>query len=52
MTPELISLAKQFRLSVLAGGKFTANEALSGEEYLLHLLRAERTAREERAKSH
>lgn len=49
MTPELISLAKQFRLSVLAGGKFTANEALSGEEYLLHLLRAERTAREERA---
>lgn len=49
MTPELISLAKQFRISVLTTGKFPIRDDLSGEEYLLEILRAERVAREERA---
>lgn len=49
MTPELISLAKQFRISVLTTGKFPIRDDLSGEEYLLEVLRAERVAREERA---
>jgi DNA replication protein DnaC len=49
MTHEIISLAKQFRISVLSTGKFVASGDLSGEEYLLEVLRAERAAREERA---
>jgi len=48
MTPELISLAKQFRISVLASGKFTTEADLPNEEYLLEVFRAERQAREER----
>jgi hypothetical protein len=39
MKNELISLAKQFRISVLSSGKFTAPDALSNEEYLLELFR-------------
>ena len=38
MTPELISLAKQFRISVLASGKFKSHDNLSNEGYLLDLL--------------
>lgn len=49
MTPEIISLAKQFRISVLSTGKFAASDDLSNEEYLLEVLRAEQAAREERA---
>jgi len=49
VNPELISLAKQFRISVLSTGKFTVSGDLSGEEYLLEVFRAERLAREERA---
>lgn len=49
MTPEIISLAKQFRISVLSTGKFSVPEDLTNEEYLLEVLRAERAAREERA---
>jgi DNA replication protein DnaC len=48
MTPELISLAKQFRISVLSSGKFNSRGDLSNEDYLLEILRAERAAREER----
>jgi DNA replication protein DnaC len=48
MTHELVSLAKQFRISVLATGKFAAADGLSNEEYLLEILRAEQAAREER----
>ena len=49
MKHEIISLAKQFRLSVLTSGSFQTTGDLSNEEYLLEVLRAERTAREERA---
>lgn len=49
MNHEIISLAKQFRLSVLSSGKFTASDSLSNEDYLLEVLRAERAAREERS---
>lgn len=49
MNPELISLAKQFRISVLTSGKFAIPGDLSNEEYLLEVLRAEQTARDERA---
>jgi DNA replication protein DnaC len=48
MTPELISLAKMFRISVLSSGKFMLSDDLSGEDSLLEVFRAERTAREER----
>ena len=42
MNPEIITLAKQFHLSVLYRGRFTPEqEGLSGEEYLLSVLRAE-----------
>jgi DNA replication protein DnaC len=46
MTPELISLAKQFRISVLSDGKFSPAEGLSNEEFLLELFRAEQAARD------
>ena len=49
MTPELISLAKQFRISVLSSGKLPVLEDMSNEDYLLEILRAERKARDERA---
>jgi DNA replication protein DnaC len=48
MRAELISLAKQFHLSVLSGGKF-ASSYDSGEECILEVLRAEAEAREKRA---
>ena len=48
MRAELISLAKQFHLSVLSGGKFASSHT-DGEEAILELLRAEATAREKRA---
>jgi DNA replication protein DnaC len=46
---EIIALAKQFRMSVLYDGKFSASDGLSNEEYLLELLRAEAKKREERS---
>ena len=49
MNNELISLAKQFRISVLYDGKIPAKDNLSGEEYLLELFRAEAKARLNRA---
>ena len=48
MNPELISLAKQFHLSVLYGGKFKSNNE-SSEACLLEVLRAEADIRERRA---
>lgn len=51
MNQELLSLAKQFHLSVLAGGKFTGSQDLTGEQYLLEVLRAERDARDKRAEA-
>lgn len=49
MKHEIISLAKQFRLSVLSSGNFHAPEGLSNEDYLLEMLRAEQASRELRA---
>ena len=49
MTPELISLAKQFHISVLASGKLVLPADLSNQEYLIEIFRAEQAAREERA---
>jgi len=50
MTSELISLAKRFHLSVISQGKFSQNrDGLTGEEYLLELLRAEADSREKLA---
>jgi len=46
---EIISLAKQFRMSVLYDGKFSVPDSLSNEEYLLELFRAEAKKREERS---
>ena len=48
MKAELISLAKQFHLSVLANGKFASSHP-NGEECILEMLRAEADAREKRA---
>ena len=50
MTSELIALAKQFHLSVVSQGKLSQISAqLSGEQYLLEVLRAEADARVKRA---
>jgi DNA replication protein DnaC len=49
MNSEIISLAKQFRLSVLSSGKYKLPEGLSNSECLLEILRAEASLREERA---
>lgn len=49
MNHELVSLAKQFRLSVLSSGKFISQNGLSNEDFLLEVLRAERALREDRA---
>jgi len=52
MTPELISLAKRFHISVASLNKFSpSRHDLSGEEYLLELLRAEADARDKRARA-
>jgi DNA replication protein DnaC len=48
MNPEIIALAKAFRLSVLASGDFVPPEVSSGEDYLLAVLRTELAARDER----
>jgi len=48
MTAELVSLAKQFHLSVLSGGKFLSSYE-GGENCILEVLRAEAVAREKRA---
>jgi len=48
MKAELISLAKQFHLSVLSGGKFVSSYD-EGENCILEVLRAEAVAREKRA---
>jgi len=49
MNPEIITLAKQLHLSVLYHDRFTPErEGLSGEEYLLSVLRAEAQARDKR----
>jgi len=49
MNNEIITLAKQLRISVLSSGKYNSQDGLSNEDYLLNLLRAETKAREERA---
>jgi DNA replication protein DnaC len=50
MTAELISLAKQFHLSVISQAKFShSGNGLTGEQYLLEVLRAEADVREKRA---
>jgi DNA replication protein DnaC len=49
MKPEIKSLAKQFRISVLSSGKYTPPEGLTNEEYLLDILKAEAKSREEHA---
>ena len=49
MNPEIISYAKQFRISVLTDGKFKPHEGLNNTEFLLELLRAESKIRDERA---
>lgn len=49
MKPEIKSLAKQFRISVLSSGKYTPAEGLSNEDYLLDILKAEAKSREEHA---
>ncbi len=48
MKAEVISLAKQFHLSVLSGGKF-ASRYDNSEECILEVLRAEAVAREKKA---
>jgi len=48
MNAELISLAKQFHLGVLSGGKFVSSNE-GGEACILEVLRAEAAAREKRA---
>lgn len=48
MKAELISLAKQFHLSVLSDGKFPSNYE-NGEECILEVLRMEAAARERKA---
>ena len=48
MNTEIISLSKQFHLSVLSDGKF-ASSFERGEECILEMLRSEAAAREKRA---
>lgn len=48
MNPELLSLAKMLRISVLLSDNLDISSDLSGEDYLLAVLRAECSAREER----
>src|SRR5215469_6572509 len=49
MNFELTNLAKWFNLSVISQGKFTGYDDLTGEDYLLEVLRTEADAREKRA---
>jgi DNA replication protein DnaC len=52
MTPEILSLAKRFRINVVSNGKFSPSRVdLSGEEYLLEILRAEAVYRDIRARA-
>ena len=52
MTHELLSLAKRFHISVVSQGKFSPSTGdLTGEEYLLEILRAEADARDKRARA-
>jgi DNA replication protein DnaC len=51
MNNEIISLAKQFRLSVLGSGKYVIPEGVSASECLLDLLREEAKLREKRAEA-
>jgi DNA replication protein DnaC len=48
MNSEILSLAKQFRISVLSSGKYALPEGLSAEECLLDILREEAKLREKR----
>jgi DNA replication protein DnaC len=48
MNPEIISLAKQFHLSILSSGKFVSSYE-KGDECILEVLKAEADAREKRA---
>lgn len=49
LTPRIISLAKQLRLSVLTRGKFETKEGLSNDDFLFSLLSQEVEARDKRA---
>jgi DNA replication protein DnaC len=49
MNNELLSLAKQFRLSVLSSGKYEIPEGMSASECLLDVLREEARLREQRS---
>jgi DNA replication protein DnaC len=49
MNPEIMTLSKQLRISVLSSGKYISSDGLSNEDYLLELFRAEAQARDERA---
>jgi len=49
MSNELISLAKQFRLSVLSSGKYEIPDGMSASECLLDVLREEARLREQRS---
>jgi DNA replication protein DnaC len=48
MNQEIIELARKFRIGVISSGVYTPPSGLSNEEYLLAILKAESTAREER----
>jgi len=49
MNPEIVKLARRFRISVLSHGQIDLPQGLSNEEYLLSIFREEALAREERA---
>jgi len=49
MNPEIVELAKRFHLSAISRGKFAPSPGLSGEEYLLELLKTEAALRQESA---
>lgn len=49
MTNELLTLAKQFRISVLSSGKYKFNNELSNEEFLTQLFQQEAKTRIEKA---
>ena len=51
MRSEILTLAKQFRINVLAQESWIPDPGLSNEDYLLELLRAEARLRDERATS-
>lgn len=49
VSAEVVELAKRFHLSAITLGKFAPPDGLSGEAYLLELLKAESALRQERA---